>query len=112
MSILRRVGNIEEVLPEQLRPYTANCRGRPANTVRRRKTAGESTKTPGLEPLTVTPLTNFDECGGEDQCWRVQKVFNLVKEERISRGGGDARAQFEGGTQIIDITMLMPCWTG
>ncbi len=59
----------------------------------------------GLEPLTVTPLTNFVNVGERTNVAGSKKFLNLVKEERYREAVEIARAQVEGGAQIIDINM-------
>ena len=59
----------------------------------------------GLEPLIVTPETNFVNVGERTNVTGSRKFLRLIKEERYEEALDVARAQVEGGAQIIDINM-------
>src|SRR6218665_1968141 len=62
-------------------------------------------KVSGLEPLIVTPETNFVNVGERTNVTGSRKFLRLIKEERYEEALDVARAQVEGGAQIIDINM-------
>ena len=59
----------------------------------------------GLEPLIVTPETNFVNIGERTNVTGSRKFLRLIKEERYEEALSVARDQVEGGAQIIDINM-------
>src|SRR6218665_1838911 len=62
-------------------------------------------KLSGLEPLIVTPETNFVNVGERTNVTGSRKFLRLIKEEKYEEALDVARAQVEGGAQIIDINM-------
>jgi 5-methyltetrahydrofolate--homocysteine methyltransferase len=62
-------------------------------------------KLSGLEPLIVTPETNFVNVGERTNVTGSRKFLRLIKEERYEEALDVARSQVEGGAQIIDINM-------
>ena len=62
-------------------------------------------KLSGLEPLIVTPETNFVNVGERTNVTGSRKFLRLIKEENYEEALDIARAQVEGGAQIIDINM-------
>lgn len=59
----------------------------------------------GLEPLTITPETNFVNVGERTNVTGSRKFLRLIKEEKYEEALTVARDQVEGGAQIIDINM-------
>jgi 5-methyltetrahydrofolate--homocysteine methyltransferase len=59
----------------------------------------------GLEPLVVTPETNFVNVGERTNVTGSRKFLRLIKEEKYDEALSVARDQVEGGAQIIDINM-------
>ena len=59
----------------------------------------------GLEPLTITPETNFVNIGERTNVTGSRKFLRLIKEEKYDEALSVARDQVEGGAQIIDINM-------
>lgn len=59
----------------------------------------------GLEPLVVTPESNFINVGERTNVAGSKKFLRLVKEEKFEEALDVARDQVEGGAQIIDINM-------
>jgi len=59
----------------------------------------------GLEPLIITPQTNFVNVGERTNVTGSRKFLRLIKEERYEEALSVARDQVEGGAQIIDINM-------
>jgi len=62
-------------------------------------------KLSGLEPLIVTPETNFVNVGERTNVTGSRKFLRLIKEEKYDEALEIARAQVEGGAQIIDVNM-------
>jgi 5-methyltetrahydrofolate--homocysteine methyltransferase len=62
-------------------------------------------KLSGLEPLVVTPETNFVNIGERTNVAGSKKFLRLIKEEKFEEALTVARDQVEGGAQIIDINM-------
>ena len=62
-------------------------------------------KLSGLEPLVVTPETNFINVGERTNVAGSKKFLRLIKEERFEEALDVAREQVEGGAQVIDINM-------
>nr|WP_299175283.1 methionine synthase [uncultured Allomuricauda sp.] len=62
-------------------------------------------KLSGLEPLVVTPDSNFVNVGERTNVAGSKKFLRLIKEEKYDEALDVARHQVEGGAQIIDINM-------
>lgn len=62
-------------------------------------------KLSGLEPLVVTPETNFVNVGERTNVAGSKKFLRLIKEENYEEALEVARHQVDGGAQIIDINM-------
>ena len=65
----------------------------------------------GLEPLWVTPDTNFVNVGERTNVTGSRKFLRLIKEDRFEEAIEVAREQVEGGAQILDVNMDEGCWT-
>jgi len=59
----------------------------------------------GLEPLFVTPDTNFVNVGERTNVTGSRKFLRLIKEDRFEEAIEVAREQVEGGAQILDVNM-------
>ncbi|CDF78073.1 B12-dependent methionine synthase [Formosa agariphila KMM 3901] len=59
----------------------------------------------GLEPLIVTPESNFINVGERTNVTGSRKFLRLIKEEKFDEALDVARDQVEGGAQIIDVNM-------
>ncbi|MDG1903929.1 MAG: dihydropteroate synthase, partial [Schleiferiaceae bacterium] len=59
----------------------------------------------GLEPLVITPDTNFVNVGERTNVTGSKKFLRLIKERNFDKALDVARDQVEGGAQIIDINM-------
>ncbi len=62
-------------------------------------------KLSGLEPLVVTPETNFVNVGERTNVAGSKKFLRLINEDNFEEALDVARHQVEGGAQIIDINM-------
>ena len=59
----------------------------------------------GLEPLVVTPESNFINVGERTNVTGSRKFLRLIKEENYSEAIEVARHQVDGGAQILDVNM-------
>ena len=59
----------------------------------------------GLEPLIVTPESNFINVGERTNVTGSRKFLRLIKEEKYSEALEVARDQVDGGAQILDVNM-------
>ncbi|PZD76661.1 methionine synthase [Mesonia sp. K7] len=59
----------------------------------------------GLEPLVVTPESNFINVGERTNVTGSRKFLRLIKEENFDEALEIAKSQVENGAQIIDINM-------
>jgi 5-methyltetrahydrofolate--homocysteine methyltransferase len=62
-------------------------------------------KLSGLEPLVITPNTNFVNVGERTNVTGSRKFLRLIKEEKYEEALSIAKEQVEGGAQIIDVNM-------
>ncbi|MDY8136516.1 methionine synthase [Aquimarina sp. 2201CG5-10] len=62
-------------------------------------------KLSGLEPLIITPESNFINVGERTNVAGSRKFLRLIKEEKFDEALDIARHQVEGGAQVIDINM-------
>jgi len=62
-------------------------------------------KLSGLEPLIITPESNFINVGERTNVAGSRKFLRLIKEENFDEALAIARHQVDGGAQIIDINM-------
>nr|WP_299384988.1 methionine synthase [Allomuricauda sp.] len=62
-------------------------------------------KLSGLEPLVITPQSNFVNVGERTNVAGSKKFLRLIKERKFEEALDVARHQVEGGAQIIDINM-------
>ena len=60
-------------------------------------------KLSGLEPLVITPESNFINVGERTNVAGSKKFLRLIKEEQFSEALDIAREQVEGGAQILDV---------
>ena len=59
----------------------------------------------GLEPLVVTPESNFINIGERTNVTGSRKFLRLIKEENYNEAIDVARDQVDGGAQILDVNM-------
>ncbi|WP_350285084.1 methionine synthase [uncultured Croceitalea sp.] len=62
-------------------------------------------KLSGLEPLLITPESNFVNVGERTNVAGSKKFLRLIKENNYNEALDIARHQVEGGAQIIDVNM-------
>ncbi len=63
------------------------------------------TRLSGLEPLQITPLTNFVNVGERTNVTGSAKFRKLIKEDRYDEAVEVARQQVESGAQVLDVNM-------
>ncbi len=68
-------------------------------------TKGKFLTLSGLEPLVVTPESNFINVGERTNVTGSRKFLRLIKEENYTEALEVARHQVEGGAQILDVNM-------
>ena len=59
----------------------------------------------GLEPLIITPESNFINVGERTNVTGSRKFLRLIKEEKYDEALEVARDQVDGGAQILDVNM-------
>lgn len=59
----------------------------------------------GLEPLIITPESNFINVGERTNVAGSRKFLRLIKEEKFDEALDIARHQVDGGAQILDVNM-------
>ncbi len=69
------------------------------------KTAKRHLKLAGLEPLIITPESNFINVGERTNVAGSRRFLRLINEDKYEEALSIARQQVEGGAQIIDINM-------
>ena len=62
-------------------------------------------KLSGLEPLVVTPQTNFINVGERTNVTGSRKFLKLIKEDKYEEALSVALDQVRGGAQILDVNM-------
>ncbi len=62
-------------------------------------------KLSGLEPLVITPESNFINVGERTNVAGSKKILRLIKEEKYAEALDIARHQVEGGAQVLDVNM-------
>ena len=62
-------------------------------------------KLSGLEPLIITPESNFINVGERTNVAGSKKFLRLIKEDKYEEALSIAREQVDGGAQIIDVNM-------
>ena len=63
------------------------------------------TKLSGLEPLIITPETNFVNVGERTNVTGSRKFLRLIQDDNYEAAIEVAREQVEGGAQILDVNM-------
>ena len=63
------------------------------------------TRLSGLEPLQITPESNFINVGERTNVTGSAQFRKLIKEDRYAEAVAVARQQVESGAQILDVNM-------
>jgi 5-methyltetrahydrofolate--homocysteine methyltransferase len=74
-------------------------------TPRRVPSPPRHTRLAGLEPLTITPETNFVVIGERTNVTGSAQFRRLIKEDQYDEAVAVARQQVEGGANILDVCM-------
>src|SRR5690606_34494423 len=69
------------------------------------RSGGAFLKLSGLEPLIITPESNFINVGERTNVAGSKKFLRLIKEDKFEEALDVARDQVDGGAQIIDVNM-------
>ncbi|MGV4415052.1 methionine synthase [Chryseobacterium sp. T1] len=72
-------------------------------TTKNQKPKTKPLKLSGLEPLIITPESNFINVGERTNVAGSKKFLRLIKEEKFSEALDIARHQVDGGAQILDV---------
>lgn len=75
----------------------------PFNNNHQPSTINRQLRLSGLEPLIITPESNFINVGERTNVAGSKKFLRLVKEEKFAEALDIARHQVEGGAQILDV---------
>ena len=67
--------------------------------------AGHNQMLSGLEPLEITPLTNFVNIGERCNVTGSKKFARLIREEKFEEAIAVAREQCDSGAQILDVNL-------
>jgi len=67
--------------------------------------AGHNQMLSGLEPLEITPLTNFVNIGERCNVTGSKKFARLIREEKFEEAIAIAREQCDSGAQILDVNL-------
>ncbi|MFH0841364.1 MAG: methionine synthase [Bacteroidota bacterium] len=96
------IGGCCGTTPDHIREISATAKKyKPA----KRPEITRYTRLSGLEPLTITPETNFVNVGERTNVSGSKKFAKLIQEEKYGEALAIARNQVEGGAQVIDICM-------
>ena len=75
------------------------------SNIKEQDNRGRFLKLSGLEPLVITPESNFVNVGERANVAGSKKFLRLIKEEKFDEALAIAREQVEGGAQILDVNM-------
>ncbi|GAB3733594.1 methionine synthase [Luteimonas pelagia] len=69
------------------------------------RTLPRHTRLAGLEPLQITPASNFVNVGERTNVTGSARFRKLIKEDRLDEAVAVARQQVESGAQVLDVNM-------
>ncbi len=96
------IGGCCGTTPEHIRRFVKLAeKARPHQVVARSR----DTRLSGLEPLTITPQTNFVNIGERCNVAGSRKFARLIREEKYEEALAIARNQVENGAQVIDVNV-------
>jgi 5-methyltetrahydrofolate--homocysteine methyltransferase len=101
-GMLNLVGGCCGTRPEHIAAIRAAVEGVPR---RRIPTPPRHMRLSGLEPLTITPETNFVVIGERTNVTGSAAFRRLIKEDKYDEAVAVARQQVEGGANILDVCM-------
>ena len=101
-GMLNLVGGCCGTRPEHVRAIAAAVRETPPRRVPK---PARHMRLAGLEPLTITPETNFVVIGERTNVTGSAAFRRLIKEDKYDEAVAVARQQVEGGANILDVCM-------
>ncbi|MBX3159511.1 MAG: methionine synthase [Deltaproteobacteria bacterium] len=101
-GMLNLVGGCCGTRPEHIAAIRAAVDGVPVRAV---AVPAKHMRLSGLEPLTITPETNFVVVGERTNITGSAAFKRLIKEDKYDEAVAVARQQVEGGANILDVCM-------
>jgi 5-methyltetrahydrofolate--homocysteine methyltransferase len=101
-GMVNLVGGCCGTRPEHIKAIRAAVEGVP---VRKIPTPPKFMRLSGLEPLTITPETNFVVVGERTNVTGSAAFRRLIKDDKYDEAVAVARQQVEGGANILDVCM-------
>ena len=102
-GLLNLVGGCCGTRPEHIAAIRAAVDGVPRRTIA--DAARSYMRLSGLEPLTITPETNFVVIGERTNVTGSAAFRRLIKDDKYDEAVAVARQQVEGGANILDVCM-------
>ena len=104
-NLVNIIGGCCGTTPEHIRLIADLVCASPPLQVDKEDKAARPLVLSGLEPLFVTPESNFINIGERTNVTGSRKFLRLIKDGKYDEALEVARAQVDGGAQIIDINM-------
>ncbi|HEY5935509.1 MAG TPA: methionine synthase, partial [Kofleriaceae bacterium] len=101
-GLLNLVGGCCGTRPEHIKAIRAAVDGVPVRTIPK---PAKYMRLSGLEPLTITPETNFVVIGERTNVTGSAAFRRLIKDDKYDEAVAVARQQVEGGANILDVCM-------
>ncbi len=101
-GMLNLVGGCCGTRPEHIKAIRAAVDGVPRRTIPQ---PARHMRLSGLEPLTITPETNFVVVGERTNVTGSAVFRRLIKDDKYDEAVAVARQQVEGGANILDVCM-------
>ncbi|HTR51597.1 MAG TPA: methionine synthase [Kofleriaceae bacterium] len=101
-GLLNFVGGCCGTRPEHIAAIASAVRAAPPRQIAK---PAHVTRLAGLEPLTITPETNFVVIGERTNITGSAQFRRLIKEDNYDEAVAVARQQVEGGANILDVCM-------
>jgi 5-methyltetrahydrofolate--homocysteine methyltransferase len=96
------IGGCCGTTPEHIRAFAAMAKKYPPRKIPQ---AVKFMRLSGLEPVVLTPESNFMNVGERTNVTGSAKFLKLIKDEKFDEALSVAREQVEGGAQVIDVNM-------
>jgi len=101
-SYVNIIGGCCGTTPEHIRTFAEIAE---KSTPHKLPKVSTNTKLSGLEPLTISPETNFMNIGERCNVAGSRKFARLIREKKYEEALSIARAQVENGAQVVDVNM-------
>jgi 5-methyltetrahydrofolate--homocysteine methyltransferase len=101
-GLLNLVGGCCGTRPEHIKAIRAAVEGVPVRAIPK---PASYMRLSGLEPLTITPETNFVVIGERTNVTGSAAFRRLIKDDKYDEAVAVARQQVEGGANILDVCM-------